>query len=91
MVAALEWAEGKRVNIYTDSAYVVGAIQVELSQWIRAGFFTTAKTPIKHERDIKRLAEALMKPAVIAVIKYRGHDKARDHNSKRKSGSRLSR
>ncbi|XP_062284313.1 uncharacterized protein LOC133990154 [Scomber scombrus] len=76
MVAALEWAEGKRVNIYTDSAYVVGAIQVELSQWIRAGFFTAAKTPIKHEKDIKRLAEALMKPAEIAVIKCRGHDKA---------------
>ncbi|GCC43124.1 hypothetical protein chiPu_0027129 [Chiloscyllium punctatum] len=31
MIAALEWSEGKRVNIYTDSAYVVGAIQVELS------------------------------------------------------------
>lgn len=38
MTKALEWAEGKDVNIYTDSAYVVGIIQVKLSQWIRAGF-----------------------------------------------------
>ncbi|GCC40624.1 hypothetical protein chiPu_0024816 [Chiloscyllium punctatum] len=76
MIAALEWSEGKRVNIYTDSAYVVGAIQVELSQWIRVGFLTAAKTPIKHEKDMKRLAEALMKPAEVAVVKCRGYDKA---------------
>ncbi|GCC44813.1 hypothetical protein chiPu_0029037, partial [Chiloscyllium punctatum] len=76
MIAALEWSEGKRVNIYTDSAYVVGAIQVELSQWIRAEFLTAAKTPIKHEKDMKRLAVALMKPAEVAVVKCRGHDKA---------------
>nr|XP_033492051.1 uncharacterized protein LOC117263021 [Epinephelus lanceolatus] len=63
MIAALEWAEGKRVNIYTDSAYVVGAIHVEMTQWIRSGFLTAAKTPIKHEKDMRRLREALMKPA----------------------------
>ncbi|KAK0134687.1 Gag-Pol polyprotein [Merluccius polli] len=74
MIAALEWAEGKSVNIYTDSAYMVGAIQVELSQWIRSNFLTS-KTPIKHEKDIKRLAEALMKPRQVAVIKCKGHDK----------------
>lgn len=76
MIAALEWAEGKRVDIYTDSACVVGAIQVELSQWIRSGFLTATKTPIKHGKDIRRLADALMKPAEVAVIKCRGHDKA---------------
>lgn len=38
VIRALEWSEGKRVTIYTDSAYVVGAVQVELSQWLRAGF-----------------------------------------------------
>ena len=75
MIAALEWAEGKSVNIYTDSAYIVGAIQVELSQWIRSNFLTTSKTPIKHEKDIRRLAEALMKPRQVAVIKCKGHDK----------------
>lgn len=76
MIAALEWSERKRVNIYTDSAYVVGVIHVELSQWIRAGFLTVAKTPIKHEKDVKRLVEALMRPAAVTVIKCRGYDKA---------------
>lgn len=76
MIAALEWAEGKRVNIYTDSAYVVGAIHVEMPQWIRSGFLTAAKTPIKHEEDMKRLKEALMRPTQVAVVKCKGHDKA---------------
>ncbi|GCC27893.1 hypothetical protein chiPu_0006319 [Chiloscyllium punctatum] len=76
MIAALEWSEGKIVNIYTDSAYVVGAIQVEISQWIRAGFLTAAKIPINYEKDVKRLAEALMKPAEVAVVKCRGQDKS---------------
>ncbi|XP_069750334.1 uncharacterized protein [Narcine bancroftii] len=75
MIAALEWAEGKEVNIYTDSAYVVGTIQVELSQWIRSGFLTAARTPTKHEKDVRKLAEALLKPRAVAVIKCKGHDK----------------
>lgn len=76
MIIALEWAEGKRVNIYTDSAYVIGAIHVEMTQRIRSGFLTAAKTPIKHEKDLRRLREALTKPAQVAVIKCKGHDKA---------------
>ncbi|XP_069781339.1 protein NYNRIN-like isoform X1 [Narcine bancroftii] len=75
MIAALEWAEGKEVNIYTDSAYVVGTIQVELSQWIRSGFLTTAMTSIKHEKDVRKLAEALLKPRALAVLKCKGHDR----------------
>ncbi|XP_069778972.1 uncharacterized protein [Narcine bancroftii] len=75
MIAALECAEGKEVNIYTDSAYVVGTIQVELSQWIRSGFLTAARTPIKHEKDGRKLAEALLKPRALAIIKCKGHDK----------------
>ena len=36
---------------------------------------TAAQTPIKHEKDIKQLAEALMKLRRLAVIKYKRHDK----------------
>lgn len=61
--------------MYTDSAYVVGAVPVELSQWIKAGLLTAAKTHIKHEKDMKSLTAALMKPSKIAVVKCKGHDK----------------
>ncbi|XP_029367849.1 uncharacterized protein LOC115049619 [Echeneis naucrates] len=97
MIAALEWSAGKKVNIYTDSAYVVGAIHVEMPQWMRSGFLTTAKTPIKHKEEMMTLKEALMKPDQVAVIKCKGHDnsgtivskgnRAADEAAKRKAGS----
>lgn len=96
MIAALDWAAGKKVNIYTDSAYVVGAIHVEMPQWIRSGFLTTAKTPIKHREEMLKLKEALMKPEQVAIIKCKGHDnsgtviskgnKAADEAAKKKAG-----
>ena len=78
VIRALEHSKGKKVTIYTDSAYVVGAIQVELSQWIRAGFLTASKTPIKHEQEMRRLAEALLLPKEVAVVKCQGHSKAQN-------------
>ncbi|XP_049451181.1 uncharacterized protein LOC125900323 [Epinephelus fuscoguttatus] len=75
MIAALEWAENKVVNIYTDSAYVVGAIHVEMIQWLRAGFLTAAGTPIKHEKEMRQLLNALQKPKEVAIMKCKGHDK----------------
>lgn len=82
VIRALEGAEGKRVTIYTESAYVVGAIQIELPQWLRAGFLTTSGTPIKHEGEMKRLVSALMKPAEVAVVKCRGHSKEETEEAK---------
>ena len=76
VVNSVTTTAGKVVNIYTDSAYVAGAVHVELSQWKRAGFKTTTGTPIKHEKEMQELAEVLMRPKAVAVIKCKGHDKA---------------
>ncbi|XP_026161355.1 ribonuclease H-like [Mastacembelus armatus] len=70
---ALKWGKGKRINIYTDSAYVVGAAQTELRQWVRAGFQTASQQPIKHEEKMRELAEVLMGPQAVAIIKCKGH------------------
>lgn len=59
VIEALKLGKGKRVNIYTDSAYVFGAAHVELCQWKWAGFRTSAQQPIKHEKEMKKL-EALV-------------------------------
>ncbi|XP_039978810.1 uncharacterized protein LOC120787181 [Xiphias gladius] len=72
---ALKWAEGKVVNIYTDSAYVVGAIHVEMPQWLRAGFVTASGIPIKHEKAMKDLLEVLQLPKEVGIIKCKGHSK----------------
>lgn len=74
LIEALKYAQGKRINIYTDSAYAFGAAHVELSQWKRAGFLTTNQQPIKHEKEMKALEEALEGPLEVAIIKCKGHD-----------------
>lgn len=73
VVEALKLAKGKEVNIYTDSAYTVGAAHVELRQWMRAGFRTAGNKPIKHEAEMRELAKALQGPERVAIIKCRGH------------------
>lgn len=47
---------------------------MELSQWKRAGFLTTNQQPIKHEKEMKALEEALEGPLEVAIIKCKGHD-----------------
>lgn len=51
-----------KVNIYSDSAYVVGAVHVELPVWQRCGFVTTSGRPIIHEAEARDLLEALLIP-----------------------------
>lgn len=76
VIAALRLGEGQEVNIYTDSAYAAGAVHVELKQWLRAGFLTATNKPIRHETEMKELAEALLLPSKVAVIKCKGHEKS---------------
>nr|XP_015797242.2 uncharacterized protein LOC107373618 [Nothobranchius furzeri] len=78
VIEALKLAAGLKVNIYSDSAYTVGAVHVELKQWLRAGFLTTNNKPIKHEAEMRELAEALLLPAQVAVIKCKGHSQGND-------------
>ncbi|XP_039866531.1 uncharacterized protein LOC120720810 isoform X3 [Simochromis diagramma] len=59
---ALRLAKGKRVNIYTDSAYAFGAAHVELAQWRRAGFRTADNAPICHKKEMEELEQALGDP-----------------------------
>ncbi len=72
---ALKFAGTNRVIIYTDSAYVVTAVHVELPVWRRAGFVTASARPLTHESEIRLLLEALLIPEAVAVIKCQGHSK----------------
>ncbi|XP_013856766.1 uncharacterized protein LOC106512767, partial [Austrofundulus limnaeus] len=74
VIAALEWGKGKKVTIYTDSAYAFGAAHVELGQWQRAGFLPAGNKPIKHEKEMRELAEAIVLPLEVAIVKCKGHD-----------------
>ncbi|XP_034084287.1 protein NYNRIN-like [Gymnodraco acuticeps] len=72
LTKALEHAKGQRVNIYTDSAYAYGAVHIDGPQWIRRGFLTSAKTPVKHAEALKLLLTSLLLPAQVAVMKCKG-------------------
>ncbi|XP_044038132.1 uncharacterized protein LOC122869312 [Siniperca chuatsi] len=75
LTRALEFSEGKRVNIYTDSAYGHGAVHVDGPQWVRRNFLTTANTPVKHRAQLEKLVRAVLLPAAVAEMKYKGHQK----------------
>lgn len=45
-----------------------------MSQWLRAEFLTARNKPIKHETEMRQLAEALLLPAKVAVVKCKGHE-----------------
>ena len=75
LTEALKLAEGRKVNIYTDSAYGHGAIHVDGPQWIRRGFLTAADTPVKHAAALQELIKAVLGPDQVAVMKCKGHQR----------------
>ena len=72
---ACKLAKNKTVTIYTDSAYAVQAVHVDLCHWRRKGFVTSAGTPVKHLNQLLDLYYALLEPERVAVVKCRGHQK----------------
>ncbi|CAJ1050397.1 Retrovirus-related Pol polyprotein from transposon opus [Xyrichtys novacula] len=74
VIEALKAGKDQDINIYTDSAYAVHAAQVDLGQWMRAGYLTAKQEPIKHMDEMKELAKALWFPQKVAIIKCKGHD-----------------
>ncbi|XP_054483279.1 uncharacterized protein LOC129116393 [Anoplopoma fimbria] len=76
LTSALTWAKGKRVNIFTDSAYAHGAVHTDGPSWRRRRDFTTSNDqPIKHQQAMKTLIDAVQLPAQLAIMKCKGHDK----------------
>jgi ribonuclease HI len=68
LAEALERAEGKRVNIYTDSHYAFGTIHVHGAIYCERGFRTA------EGKGLKNLAE---EPRAVAVMYVPGHQSAK--------------
>ncbi|KAK6292486.1 hypothetical protein J4Q44_G00370700 [Coregonus suidteri] len=78
LTQALEKAEGKTVNIYTDSAYAHGAVHTDGPQWVRRNFTTTGNLPIKHKAQMERLIKAVSLPEQVAIMKCKGHQQLKN-------------
>ncbi|XP_053275124.1 uncharacterized protein LOC128437110 [Pleuronectes platessa] len=74
LTRALELGQGQIVNVYTDSAYAHGAVQLDGPSWMRRGFLTTGDQPIRHQVPMRRLLSAVLLPRCLAVMKCKGHD-----------------
>lgn len=78
MVEALKWAKGEEVTIYSDSAYALGVVHIDLAEWERNGYLTAQGNPIKHRDLVMQLLQAIHLPQRLAVVKCQGHGKGTD-------------
>ncbi|KAM7077836.1 LOW QUALITY PROTEIN: putative bromodomain-containing protein 10 [Ciconia maguari] len=63
---ALRMAEGKRVNIWTDSKYAFGVIHAHGAIWKERGLLSAQGSLIKHKEEILQLLEDVQKSKEVA-------------------------
>ncbi|XP_023779156.1 LOW QUALITY PROTEIN: uncharacterized protein LOC111926435 [Cyanistes caeruleus] len=71
----LELLEENSGTIYTDSRYAFGVVHIFGKIWEERGYINSKGKNIIHERLIKLLLEALQKPAEIAIVHIKGHQR----------------
>lgn len=76
LTAACRLAKGKRLNVYTDSAYAYGVCHVNGKIWQQRGFSRADGTPVTHGEAISALLEAIHLPSVLAIIKCPANQKS---------------
>jgi len=65
--------EPARVEVYSDSKYVLNGLESWLDQWIKRGWKTASKKPVKNE-DLWRSLDKLRKVHELTFHWVRGHD-----------------
>ena len=74
LTEALKLAEGKRVNIYTDSRYAFTMAHVHGTIYQKQGLLTSGGQKIKNAPQILDLLAAIWMPEKVAIIHCRAHD-----------------
>lgn len=75
LTQALRLAQGKTINIYTDSRYAFLAAHVHGAIYKQRGLLTSSGKGIKNKEEILGLLEAVHLPLKIAIIHCLGHQK----------------
>ncbi|GAB0210004.1 protein NYNRIN-like [Grus japonensis] len=70
---ALRMAEGKRVNIWTDSKYAFGVIHAHGAIWKERGLLSAQGSPIKYKEEVLQLLQEVQKPKEVAVMHCKAH------------------
>uniref|UniRef100_A0A8C0IJI4 RNase H type-1 domain-containing protein n=1 Tax=Bubo bubo TaxID=30461 RepID=A0A8C0IJI4_BUBBB len=86
LTRALELAQGKAVNIYTDSKYAFGVVHARGAIWKERGLLNSQGKNIRHAEEILRLLEAVQLPKKVAIMHIKAHQKV---NSDLEKGNEL--
>ncbi|XP_061856020.1 uncharacterized protein LOC133625785 [Colius striatus] len=78
LIQALRLAEGKVINIFTDSRYAFATAHVHGAIYRQRGLLTSAGKEIKNKEEILNLLEAVHLPKKVAIIHCPGHQKGDD-------------
>lgn len=78
LIQALRLAEGKAVNIYTDSRYAFATAHIHGAIYRQRGLLTSAGKDIKNKEEILALLEAIHLPKKLAIVHCPGHQKGTD-------------
>ncbi|GAB0207673.1 protein NYNRIN-like [Grus japonensis] len=70
---ALRMAEGRRVNIWTDSKYAFGVIHAHGAIWKEGGLLSAQGSPIKYKEEVLQLLQDVQKPKEVAVMHCKAH------------------
>ncbi|XP_052631480.1 uncharacterized protein LOC128136270 [Harpia harpyja] len=73
LTRALELAQGKVVNIYTDSKYAFGVVHAHGAIWKERGLLNSQGKNIKHAEEILKLLEAVQLPKKVAIMHIKAH------------------
>ena len=68
-------AEGKPINIYTDSRYAFATVHIHGAIYRQRGLLTSAGKDIKNKEEILALLEAVHLPKKVAIVHCLGHQK----------------
>ncbi|XP_038956440.2 protein NYNRIN-like [Rattus norvegicus] len=75
LTQALKMAEGKRLNVYTDSRYAFATAHIHGEIYRRRGLLTSEGREIKNKAEILALLRALFLPKGLSIIHCPGHQK----------------
>ncbi|XP_009984690.1 PREDICTED: LOW QUALITY PROTEIN: uncharacterized protein LOC104379180 [Tauraco erythrolophus] len=75
LTRALERAQGKVVNIWTDSKYAFGVAHAHGVLWKERGMLNSQGKAIKHAEEILKLFNAVQLPERVAIMHIRAHQK----------------
>lgn len=75
LTKALQLAEGKSLNVYTDSRYAFATAHIHGEIYKRRGLLTSEGRDIKNKAEILDLLHALFLPRKLSIIHCPGHQK----------------